>query len=118
MRFDLEDGSKAVADIDGTGVLARTLQHTRAGGGQRLQMHARALVAAVLGPHHREDAELGDGRLPAERFDDALVFVWGESVPREDLVSDGHRAVAKTPRSTALDRKSTRLNSSHSQISY
>ena len=34
-------------------------------GRQRLQVHARALVAAVLGPHHREDAELGEVRLAA-----------------------------------------------------
>ena len=35
-------------------------------GRQRLQVHARALVAAVLGPHHREDAELGQVRLAAQ----------------------------------------------------
>jgi hypothetical protein len=31
VRFDLEDRSEAVADIDGAGVFARTLQHARAG---------------------------------------------------------------------------------------
>ena len=59
VRFDLEDGSQAVADVDGAGVLARALQHPLARRRQRLEMHARALVAAVLRPHHREDAELG-----------------------------------------------------------
>ena len=39
----------------------------RARGRQLLQVDARALVAAVLGPHHREDPELGQGRLAAER---------------------------------------------------
>ena len=43
-------------------------------------MDPRALVAAVLGPHHREDAELGQRRLAAERADDALVFVRREAV--------------------------------------
>src|SRR2546430_6075997 len=32
--------------------------------------------------------------------------------------ADGHRALARAPGCHAQDRKSTRLNSSHSQISY
>src|SRR5437667_3288 len=71
VRFDLEDRSKPLADIDGAGVLPGTLQHLRALGRQRLQVHARALIAAVLGPHHGEDAELGQVRLAAEKADDA-----------------------------------------------
>ena len=76
VRLDLEDRGQAVADVDGAGVLARPLQHARPLGRQLLQMDARALVAAVLGPHHREDAELGErsARGRSER-DDALVFV-------------------------------------------
>ena len=66
VRFDLEDGREAVADVDDAGVLAGPLQHLRTLGRQLLQMHARALVAAVLAPHHREDAELGEVRLAAE----------------------------------------------------
>ena len=31
VRFDLEDGGQAVADVDRAGVLARPLQHARAG---------------------------------------------------------------------------------------
>ena len=53
--------------------------------GSVLQVHARALVAAVLGPHHREDAELGQRRLAAEHVDDALVLVAREAVPLEHL---------------------------------
>ena len=64
--FDLEDGGQPVADVDGAGVLAGTLQHLRPFGRQRSQVDARALVAAVLGPHHREDAELGQVRLATE----------------------------------------------------
>ena len=63
VRFDLEDRGQPVADVDRAGVLARPLQDARALGRQLLQVDARALVAAVLGPHHREDAELGEGRL-------------------------------------------------------
>ena len=58
VRLDLEDRAQTVADVDRAGVLARPLHDARAGGRQRLQMHARALVAAVLGPHHREQPEL------------------------------------------------------------
>ena len=75
VRFDLEDGCQAVADVHRACVLARSLQHARSGRRQRLQVHAGALVAAVLGPHHREDAELGEVRLTAEQLDDACVFV-------------------------------------------
>ena len=67
VRLDLEDGRQPVADVDRAGVFAWSLQHTRTLGRQLPEVDARALVAAVLGPHHREDAELGDGRLTTER---------------------------------------------------
>ena len=51
---------------------------------QRLQVDARALVAAVLGPHHREHPELGQVRLAAEQRDDAVVLVGLEAVAVED----------------------------------
>src|SRR4051794_38111556 len=91
VRFDFEDSSKAVADVHGAGVLARTLQHALARCRQRLEVNARALVAAVLRPHHGEDAELGHGRLAPEHLDNALIFVAGESVAFENLIVDGHR---------------------------
>ena len=75
VRLDLEDGREALADVDRARVLAGPLEHLRSLGRQRPQMHPRALVAAVLGPHHREDAELGEVRLAAEERDDALVLV-------------------------------------------
>src|SRR5688572_12108150 len=102
VRFDLEDGGKAVADVDGAGVLARALQHAPAGGRQRLEVHARALVAAVLRPHHGEDAKLGETRLASQRVEDALVLVAGEAVLFEELIRDGHLAVANAPCVTAL----------------
>src|SRR4029453_328477 len=66
VRFDLEDGSEAIADVDGTCVLAGTLQHPSAARRQLLQVNSRALVAAVLGPHDGEDAELCLTRFPTE----------------------------------------------------
>ena len=84
VRFDLEDGGQPVADVDRAGVLARALQDARALGRQLPEVDARALVAAVLGPHHREDAELGQRRLAAEGRDDALVFVGFQAVALED----------------------------------
>ena len=92
VRLDLEHRRQAVADVDGAGVLSRPLQHAAAGGRQRLQVDARALVAAVLGPHHREDAELGQVGLAAHQLADAFVLVGGDAVTFEGgLVECGHR---------------------------
>ena len=81
VRLDFEDRRQAVADVDDAGVLARSLQHALAGRRQLLQVDPRALVAAVLGPHDREDAELGFGGLALQQRDDAIVF----------FLCDGHR---------------------------
>ena len=59
VRLDLEGDGPAVADIDDAGVLAGPCSTQLAAGGQLLQVQARALVGAVLAPHHAEDAELG-----------------------------------------------------------
>src|SRR2546427_7251915 len=63
----------------------------------------RVLVGAVLAPQGREHAELREGGGAAEQCGDPLIFCVAEIV----LVNQLRR-----------DRKSTRLNSSHSQISY
>ena len=55
--------------------------------GSVLQVHARALVAAVLRPHHGKDAELGEGRLAAEHLEDALIFVARQAVLLEELAA-------------------------------
>ena len=108
VRFDLEHGRQPVADVDGAGVLARALQHAAARGRQRLQVHARALVAAVLGPHHREDAELGEVGLAAHQLADALVLVGGDAVAFEcGLVEHRLRAIE----STCEPQELTRLDS-------
>ena len=85
VRFDLEDRRETFADVDGAGIFARPLQHLRSFGRQRLQMHARALVAAVLGPHDGENTELGQIRLASHEADDAFVLVGLEAVAFEDL---------------------------------
>ena len=67
------------------------LHDARAGGRQRLQVHARALVAAVLRPHHREQAELEQVGLAAHQLLDAVVLVRLDAVPFEQRVIDhGH----------------------------
>ena len=50
------------------------ITHGRAGR-QRAQVQARRLVRAVLVPHRRDDAELGQRRLAADQVDEALVLV-------------------------------------------
>ena len=94
VRFDLEDRREPVADVNGAGVLARSLQHARAGRREIAEMHARALVAAVLGPHHRENSQLGEARLAAERLDDALVLLVVQSVPFD--ASPGRASAARS----------------------
>ena len=58
------------------------------GGRQRLEMHARALVAAVLRPHHREQAELQQVGLAAHQLLDALVLVRLDAVAFENGAVD------------------------------
>src|SRR5438477_10595089 len=90
VRFDLEHRRETVADADGAGVLARSLQHARTFRRQFLEMDPRAFVAAVLRPHHRKDAELRLRRLAVQRSDDAIVFGAGESVPLKSRSIDVH----------------------------
>jgi hypothetical protein len=73
--LDLEDRGEAVADVDHPRVLSRPLQHARPAGRKPSQVDARAFVAAVLGPHHREHPELVLVRLAPELLDDAVVFL-------------------------------------------
>src|SRR5262249_33486981 len=61
--------------IDHAGVLARTLDHPGRLGGQGAQMDLGGLVRAVLVPHRREDAELGETRRARDQRTDALILV-------------------------------------------
>ena len=80
VRFHLEDGGEAVADVDHAGIFARALQHLRRARGQALQVHAAGFVGAVLAPHHAENAEFGEVGIAAENFLDARVLVGREAV--------------------------------------
>ena len=85
MRFNLESGTPAVADIDNAGVLARGYDDAFAGGGQTAQMNARGFIRAVLRPHHREDTQLRERGLAAhERLDTLKLF-------RSEIVSGDYR---------------------------
>ena len=66
VALHLEDERLAVAEVHHARVLARPADHLRPLGGQRPQPPLRRLVGAVLVPHGREDAELGERRRPAE----------------------------------------------------
>src|SRR5262245_65941606 len=68
-------------------------------------MHARAVGAAVLGPHHREDAELRDVRLAAEKLHDAVVFVALQPVSVEQLLIDHRTAAHLTAMAPTIDSK-------------
>ena len=87
MRLHLEDAREPIADVDHAGVLARPLDHMGALGRQTAQMQAGGLVGAVLVPHRRDDAELGEGRRAVDELDETGVFVWFQSMrDRQRLV--------------------------------
>ena len=68
VALHLEHDGEPVADVDDAGVLARPLDHPRRLGRQRAQVHLRGFVGAVLVPHRREDAELGEARRAADEL--------------------------------------------------
>src|ERR1700676_5232375 len=90
VRFDLEGARPAVANVDDTGIFARSLQHELAARWQAFQMHTRRLIRAMLAPHHAEDAKLGDRRLAmAEKLLDLLVLLERKAVLSESLRRKG-----------------------------
>ncbi len=91
VALHLEDDRLAVADVDHAGVLARPLDDARAFGRQCPQPALGGLVRAVLVPHGRKDAELGEARLAADQVEDALVFVRLQPVRGDQLGRNGKR---------------------------
>src|SRR5271165_4681094 len=86
MRLDFEGAGPAVANVDNSRILTRSLQDSSAARRQALEMHTRRFVGAVLAPHHAENAKFGNGRLAAaEKLFDLLVLVEGEAVLPERL---------------------------------
>jgi hypothetical protein len=67
VRLDLERDRIPMTDIDDAGIFARPHQHMLAARRQLAQVQARALVGAMLAPHHAEDAEFGVGGLAAQQ---------------------------------------------------
>ena len=88
VALHLEDHGEPVADVDDAGILARPLDHPGRLGRQPAQMHLRGLVGAVLVPHRREDAELGQRRLAADQVEDALILVGLEPVLGDQFGGD------------------------------
>src|SRR5262249_52951074 len=88
MRFDLVCNGQAIADIDDAGIFAGALQDGGPLCRKTPQMDARTLVAAVLAPHHAEDAELREVRFALQNADNLLVFALRQAVLAENFVSD------------------------------
>ena len=85
VRLHLEDGAPAVADVDGTGILAGAYDDLRPGRGQRAQMDAARLVGAVLAPHRAQHANLGGVGLAAEPAQRKVILFIGQVVLERDL---------------------------------
>ncbi len=79
MRLDFEGDREAVADIDGTRVLAGADEHVRPFGREATQQLLGVLVGAVLRPHQREHRELDFTGFAAEAGDDQVVLVVGQA---------------------------------------
>ena len=84
VALHLEDGDAAAADVDDPGVFSRSADHPRCFRWQLAQPLLRALVGAVLAPHHRKDAEFGDIGLAAKNLGGPRVLLGREAeVPGE-----------------------------------
>jgi hypothetical protein len=74
VALHLEGARLAVAEVDDARVLARALEDDRPLGGEAPQEESRVLVAAVLRPEEREDAQLEVVRLAPEEIPDTVEF--------------------------------------------
>ncbi|MND61480.1 hypothetical protein D3C80_527400 [compost metagenome] len=88
MALHLEDDDIAIIDIDDAGVFARSLDDATALGGQRAQPLLGRLVGAVLVPHGRENAKLGEARFASDQIKDALVLIRLEAVRGDEFRGD------------------------------
>src|SRR2546427_10299335 len=77
---------------------------------QYIHQHLHARGSAALQGRHRGGAVLGRRKQSGEALENRL----GVDAPQRDRILPPHAARLRN----LLDRKSTRLNSSHSQISY
>ena len=88
VAFHLEDGGIAIADVDHPGILPRPLQHVRGLGRQLLQMDAGGFIGAMLRPHHAEDAEFDQARLPVQELFDPAIFGFGKAMLADQFGGD------------------------------
>ena len=88
VALHLEHQRLAVADIDDAGVLARPADHLRPLGRQGAQPFLGGFVRAMLVPHRREDAELGEVRRPVQDPEDVGVFVGLDAVGGDQVFGD------------------------------
>ena len=89
MAFHFEGHGKPAADIDDAGIFTGAVKHVGAFRRQILEIIARALVATVFRPHHRENTQLGKVRLAPEGLDDLLILVGREAVTSDDFRGNG-----------------------------
>ncbi len=79
VALHLEGARQALAEVDDARILARALQHRRAFHGKPPQQPGRVLVAAVLGPEEREDAEFEVVRIAPEQASDTVELPVGQT---------------------------------------
>ena len=75
MALHLEDHRLTVADIDDACVLTGAADHLRAFRRQGAEPFLRGFVGAMLIPHRRKNAELGEGRNPPANLQYPLILV-------------------------------------------
>ena len=94
VALHLEDGGLAITDVDHARVLAGAANDPRRLGRKLLEVESARLVRAMLGPHHRKDAELDQIGLTAQCTEHALVFFGAEAMRLDDVRGDSAHGLA------------------------
>src|SRR5699024_4347322 len=79
VRLDLEHSGEAFTDVDGTGVLARSLQDMLPFSRKVSQDGSGVFIAAMLTPHRAEHTQLNWRRLSAEQLDNPRILIMCQS---------------------------------------
>src|ERR1700682_3674807 len=75
VALHLEGAGEPIADVDYPSVFARPLDDPWRLGWEFAQMNPRRFIGAMLVPHRRENAELGESRCAADEGEEARIFV-------------------------------------------